>query len=199
MIHTILQDKKVVLASASPRRKTLFTMLGLKPLIIPADIHEPITREAPYVQVMRHAKNKALKVASRLDTESIVIGADTMVMLDKEILGKPESNDQAAQFLRLLSGKTHKVYTGICVCWRNQCETRYERSLVRFAPLSDNEIEEYIQTGEPMDKAGAYGIQGHGSQFIQRIQGCYFNVMGFPIRLFYKMIKEMLQGNTSTN
>ncbi len=198
MIHTILHDKKVVLASASPRRKSLFRMLGLKPLIIPADIHEPVTREAPRLQAMKHARNKALKVASKLDAESVVVSADTIVVLDGEILGKPANVDQAAEYLRRLSGRTHKVYTGICVCWRKRCQTSYARSSVEFAPLSDEEIKEYLDTHEPFDKAGAYGIQGHGSQFIKRIQGCYFNVMGFPIKTFYDLLNDMFSDNTLT-
>ncbi|MBW6514266.1 MAG: Maf family protein [Candidatus Syntrophosphaera sp.] len=197
MIHKLLHERKIVLASESPRRKALFKLLGLAPLIIPARINEPLTRETPYLQAMRHAKNKALAIAAKMDAETIVVGADTIVVLDKAILGKPETLEQAAEYLRMLSGKTHKVYTGICVCWRARCETRYERSLVEFAPLSENEIDAYIQTKEPMDKAGAYGIQGYGSQFIRRIQGCYFNVMGFPIHLFYKMINDMFSSITS--
>ena len=191
MIHKLLHEKKIVLASQSPRRKALFKLLGLAPLIIPARIHEPLTRETPYLQAMRHAKNKALAVAAKMDPETVIIGADTIVALDRDILGKPDSPEQAAEYLRLLSGRTHKVYTGICVCWQGRCETRYERSLVEFAPLSEAEIAAYVDTREPMDKAGAYGIQGYGSQFIRRVQGCYFNVMGFPIHLFYKMINEM--------
>ncbi len=198
MIHKLLIDKKIVLASASPRRETLFKMLGLTPLIIPARVDEPITREKPYLQVMHHAQNKARTIAAMLDGETLVIGADTIVVLENEILGKPANPRQAVEYLSRLSARKHKVYTGVSICWRKVCETRYERSLVEFAPMSEAEIQAYVKTGEPLDKAGAYGIQGYGSQFIRRIQGCYFNVMGFPIHLFYNMINELFKGDTLT-
>lgn len=196
MIHKLLIDKKIVLASASPRRKILVEMLGLTPLIIPARVDETITREKPYLQVMRHAQNKARNIADRMDGETLVIGADTIVVLDDDILGKPADPRQAREYLARLSGRNHKVYTGISLCWRKVCETRYERIMVEFASLSEAEIAAYVETREPLDKAGAYGIQGFGSQFVRRIQGCYFNVMGFPIHLFYKMITEMFEGDT---
>lgn len=171
----------------------LLEMLGLKPLVIPAMIHEPITTEAPYAQAMKHARNKALAICERMDPDALIIGADTIVVLDKEILGKPEHPDQAKEYLRKLSGRKHKVYTGICICHRGKVLCDYERSSVHFAVLSDEQIEDYVKTGEPMDKAGAYGIQGYGSQFIHHIRGCYFNVMGFPIHLFHRMLHELFE------
>ncbi len=197
MLHMLLQDKKVVLASASPRRRELFKMLGLTPLIVPARVDEPLTAETAYRQAMRHARNKASAIAAKMDPEAVVVGADTLVVLDGRILGKPDSPQQAADYLRLLSGQTHKVYTGVCVCWRSQCCCQYERSSVEFAALSDAEIQAYVANKEPLDKAGAYGIQGYGSQFIRRIQGDYFNVMGFPIHLFYNMIQNLVASDTS--
>lgn len=173
-------------------------MLGLSPLVVPANVHEPISNEQPYIQVMKHAKNKAQKVAALLDEKSLVIGADTIVVVDKLILGKPSSAEEARRYLRLLSGRSHKVYTGICLCWRKQCICAYERSQVEFTMLTDTEIENYIATNEPLDKAGAYGIQGFGSQFIRSIRGCYFNVMGFPINLFYGMLQDMNRDSTLT-
>lgn len=196
MIDKILHGKKVVLASASPRRKYLLEMLGLAPLIVPAQVHEPITKEQPYIQVMKHARNKAQTVAAVMDAKSLVIGADTIVVVDKLILGKPATKEEARQYLRMLSGRTHRVYTGICLCWQEQCHCAYERSLVEFELLTAVEIEDYIATHEPLDKAGAYGIQGFGSQFIRKINGCYFNVMGFPIHLFYKMLQDMHREDT---
>lgn len=195
MIHLLLQDKKLVLASNSPRRKTLFKMLGLKALVIPANIHEPVTAEAPYRQAMKHARNKALAISKLMDDHSVVVAADTIVVLEGRILGKPQSAEQAMDYLRLLSGKIHKVYTGVCICYQGRQICAYERSSVCFAPLSEAEIAEYVSSKEPLDKAGAYGIQGYGSQFIQSIRGCYFNVMGFPIHLFYSMLREIMQGN----
>lgn len=170
----------------------LLEMLGLKPLVIPAMIHEPISSEAPYQQAMKHARTKAQVIAERMDRDAVVIGADTIVVLDREVLGKPEHLDQAKDYLRKLSGRSHKVYTGICICHQGKTLCAYERSSVHFIELSDQQIEDYVKTGEPMDKAGAYGIQGFGSQFIHHIRGCYFNVMGFPIHLFHSMLHELL-------
>ncbi len=183
------------MASASPRRKSLLSMLGLNPLVFPADVDESLNRKRPHLQAMRNAKNKALHVANHMDADSLIIGADTIVVLDGQILGKPSGPAQAKQYLAQLSGQTHAVYTGLCLCRSKQCVSGYERSLVEFAPLSETEIQAYVETGEPMDKAGAYGIQGFGSQFIKRINGCYFNVMGFPIHLFYNMLKDIFEGN----
>ena len=199
MIHNLLHDKKVVLASSSPRRLELFKMIGLQPLVIPAKIEEPINGDKPYLQVMRNAKNKASTIASRMDSETVVIGADTIVVLENKILGKPENALQAKEFLTLLSGKTHKFYTGVCICWKTIQVTNYERSLVEFSPLSDTDIDAYIATDEPMDKAGAYGVQGYGSQFIKRITGCYYNVMGFPINLFYRMLSSIFESIAISN
>ncbi len=196
MIHNILSDKKLVLASHSPRRKLLLEMLGLNPLVIPSQVHEPITSEAPFRQVMRHAANKAAAVAALLPLETVVVAADTIVVLNKQILGKPDSPQEAKDHLKLLSGNIHKVYTGICLTHKGKTLCAHERSSVEFAPLSEAEIESYVATREPLDKAGAYGIQGYGSQFIRHITGCYFNVMGFPIHLFYNMISDMFREDT---
>ena len=195
MIHRILKGKKVILASASPRRRQIFDLLGITALCMPADIAEPITNEAPYVLVKRHARNKAAAIAVHVDHHSVIVASDTIVVVDKKILGKPSSTYQAADYLRLLSGKTHYVYSAVCICYNNRYVCDYERSKVSFATLSETEIEDYIKTNEPMDKAGAYGIQGYGSQFIDHISGCYFNIMGFPIRLFYKLVEEMFGGD----
>ncbi len=197
MIHKLLQGIKVILASASPRRRAIFELLGLSPLVVPANIHEPITNEAPYVQVMKHAKNKALAISAKMDAETIVIGSDTIVVLNGQIMGKPDNPEQAADYLRQLSGNSHKVYTGLCIAWRSQCLFDYERSTVTFAQMSEADIREYVATKEPMDKAGAYGIQGYGAQFVSSIRGCYFNVMGFPINKFYDMLRTMFSSNTS--
>ena len=198
MIHQLLQDKKVVLASASPRRQTLLSMLGLTPLVVPAHIHEPITADPPYKQAMTHARNKALAVAGLMDENSLVIGADTIVVLNGRILGKPADADEAKDYLRLLSGQTHRVYTGGCLLWKARRVCAYERSQVQFAPLSEAEIAAYVATREPLDKAGAYGIQGYGGQFVKQIRGCYYNVMGFPISLFYSMLQDMFKSDALT-
>jgi septum formation protein len=188
MIHNILSNDKLVLASESPRRKLLLESLGLRPLIVPAKIAEPLTKERAHRQAIRHACNKAMAVRAYLDEDATIVAADTLVILDDLILGKPGSAPEAAAYLRLLSGRSHSVYTGLCVIRHGEQHTAYERSRVLFKELSEQEIADYIQTGEPFDKAGAYGIQGFGAQFIRSIQGCYFNVMGFPINLFYSML-----------
>lgn len=191
MIHNILKDKKVLLASASPRRKLIFDLLGIRALVFPTHVDEPISREAPYVQACKHAINKVAAIASKIDEDTIIIGADTVVSLDGMILGKPGSMDQAKEFLTLLSGKTHSVYTGICIKHQQVTLSGYAKSRVTFIDLSEQEINDYLTTKEPFDKSGAYGVQGYGSQFITRINGCYFNVMGFPVNLFYNLLKEL--------
>ena len=127
-----------------------------------------------------------------MDPECIIIGADTIVYKDKKILEKPIDKFQAAEFLTNLSGDYHYVYTGLTINYQNKYITEYTKSKVEFYDLTASEIEEYINTKEPMDKAGAYGVQGLGSQFIKKISGCYFNVMGFPVSLFYQVLKDML-------
>ena len=195
MIHTILHDKQVVLASASPRCEEIFRLLGLSPVIIPADIDEPITSMAPHRQVVKHAYNKAHHVATLVCNDSITIGADTLVVVSNRILGKPADLEQATEYLRLLSGITHKVYTGVSIVCGNRSFSGYELSYVSFTRLTEDEIRDYIATREPLDKAGAYGIQGYGAQFIENIRGCYFNIMGFPINLFYRLLDKYISSN----
>jgi len=192
MIHTLLKGKKVILASESPRRKKIFKMIGINALQVPSFLDEPSIDLPPHKYVMWQAKRKAEAISKRMDTECIIVAADTIVYQDKQILEKPKDIYQAADYLSRLAGNTHLVYTGVCVIYKNKVLCKYEKTLVEFRPLSIYEIEEYINTSEPMDKAGAYGIQGFGSQFISKITGCYFNVMGFPISLFYTMIQEIM-------
>ena len=193
MIHTMLNDKKIVLASASPRRKVIMDQIGLNVLQIPANIPEIRISDNPRVLVKALAKEKALAVAERVDADCVIIAADTVVYFNKEILEKPHSEMQAADFLMQLSGNSHYVYTGIAIHYKKSIICDYTKSLVQFKELSAREIDEYIQTKEPMDKAGAYGIQGYGSQFVNKISGCYFNVMGFPVSLFYDMLNKIIK------
>ncbi|MDD2228336.1 MAG: Maf family protein [Candidatus Cloacimonetes bacterium] len=193
MIHEMLCNYQLVLASASPRRKELFSLLGLTASIIPADIAEPLTNEKPHVQAMTHAKNKAQFVLSTVPKGQIVIAADTLVAIDAKVLGKPSNELQAREYLRILSKREHIVFTGICLGLNSQILCDYEQTSVSFAAISEDEISSYLKTGEPLDKAGAYGIQGYGSQFITGVNGCYFNVMGFPIRKFYEMLQVLLR------
>jgi septum formation protein len=192
MIHNILKDKRVVLASNSPRRQQIFKLLGLKVLYKPAVIEESLTVMSPRVYAIKLAELKANHVAKQLDPECIVVAADTIVYLEGEILNKPQDIYQAADYLSRLSTRTHYVYTGIAVNHRGKCYSDFAKTAVTFKELTAREIEDYINTEEPMDKAGAYGIQGYGSQFIQKINGCYFNVMGFPVSKFYELLTEQV-------
>lgn len=196
MIHALLKNKKVILASESPRRKEIFKFLGITALQMPAGIEEDNVSYCPRKLVQIHARNKAQAVSKKVDNNCIVVGADTIVYHNGEILGKPRTRFEAADFLTRLSDSSHYVYTGIAIAYNNKITTGFTKSKVHFAPLSAHEIENYIATKEPMDKAGAYGIQGYGSQFVKKISGCYFNIMGFPVSLFYEMIKEIFNDKT---
>ncbi|MCD4828851.1 MAG: Maf family protein [Candidatus Cloacimonetes bacterium] len=188
MLHKLLGDHKLVLASASPRRKVIFDMLGLKYLVRPAHIDEIVHTHMPSRLVLSHAADKAAAVAADMDPDCIVVAADTIVYEQREVIGKPTSESEAAALLRRLSDNTHVVYTGVCVRRGPVESVGFERTRVTFKQLSEQEIADYIATGEPMDKAGAYGIQGYGSQFVTKLNGCYFNVMGFPVNLFYRLV-----------
>src|SRR5260370_27573744 len=188
-----------VLASASPRRQELLRNDGIPFTVQSADIHEmPLAGEAPRVCAERLAREKALSVFQR-QSGNYVLGADTVVVVDDTILGKPRDADDAVRMLRLLSGRTHSVITGVCVVGPgasrplpppdNIC-TASETSLVTMCELSDDEIRDYVATGEPIDKACAYGIQGIASRWIPRIEGDYSNVVGLPVALVYRMVRE---------
>ncbi len=193
----------LVLASGSPRRRELLTQAGYRFEVHPADISEDaLPGEDPILYVTRLAREKAEAVfreiagASSLgnvrpDGESslVVLGADTTVTLDNAILGKPEDAADAARILRLLSGRTHRVITGVAVVSAERTEVAAEVTAVRFLTLSEAEIAAYVATGEPMDKAGAYAIQGRAARWIPRIEGCYFNVMGLPLALVGSMLE----------
>lgn len=192
MIHNLLKDKQVILASASPRRKEIFKLIGVKALQMPSHIDEDIVYDNPIKLVKFHAENKAKEIRKKVDNNYLIVAADTIVYQNNEVLFKPRNIHQAADFLTQLSGASHYVYTGVVIAYKNNLISDYEKTQVEFNPLSAREIEEYIKTKEPLDKAGAYGIQGYGSQFIKRISGCYFNVMGFPVTLFYNMLKRVI-------
>ncbi len=183
----------VILASASPRRKELMEMLGIRNLKIrPARGEErPPAGAGPEELVLALASAKAEEVAGLYALEEdVVVAADTVVWIDGRVLGKPHSRQEAAAMLRRLSGRTHQVYTGVCVLKGGRGLSRCERSSVRFRPLSEEEIAAYVATGEPMDKAGAYGAQGLGALFVERIEGDFFNVMGLPLCSLGQMLKQ---------
>ena len=183
----------LILASASPRRHELLAQAGFSFQIHAAHIPEdPLPDEEPIAYVTRLAREKAQAVYDELgDPEAVVLGADTTVTLDNHILGKPEDPGDAARMLRLLSGRTHRVITGVAVVTAQRVEAAAEVTAVRFLTLSDEEITAYIVTGEPMDKAGAYAIQGRAARWIPRIEGCYFNVVGLPLALVAAMLEQV--------
>jgi len=193
MLHKILEPYNIILASASPRRAELLKLLGLEYTVRVSNVDEPENDDEPAQQAIRHAMNKAVAISLNSGERDMVIAADTIVVLDGRILGKPEHEDMAAHYLKQLSGREHIVITAICVSVNNRLVCDHEQSRVRFAELTDSEITEYVASKEPMDKAGAYGIQGLGSQFISEIEGCYFNVMGFPIHKFYRLVNALRQ------
>ncbi len=177
----------LVLASASPRRREILTLAGIACSVRPADVDESrLAGESPGDYVRRLAEAKAR--AARQPGET-VLGADTVVVIDGRILGKPRDAADASRMLRLLSGCTHDVITGVCLLRNEDCQTVSETTRVKFSELSDGEIGSYVSTDEPLDKAGAYGIQGAASKFIERIEGCYFNVVGLPISRVYRLLR----------
>jgi septum formation protein len=195
----------LVLASASPRRRELLAQAGFIFTVHPAHISEdPMGSEDPIGYVTRLAREKAEAVYHALASpgssvesltgagdELTVLGADTTVTLDNQILAKPSDPADAARMLRQLSGRTHHVITGVAVVTGCSTEIAAEVTAVRFLTLSDEEIESYVATGEPMDKAGAYGIQGRAARWIPRVQGCYFNVVGLPLALVSTMLASI--------
>ncbi len=183
----------LVLASASPRRRELLSQAGFAFEVRPALIsEEPLPYEDPIAYVTRLAREKAQIIYDQMcDPNAAVLGADTTVTLDKLILGKPENTSDAARMLQLLSGRTHRVVTGIAVVTAKRVEVAAEVTAVRFLTLSEEEIAAYIATGEPMDKAGAYAIQGRAARWIPRIEGCYFNVVGLPLALVSTMLESL--------
>ena len=187
------KSRKLVLASRSPRRAELLAAAGIEFTVRVADVDEtPFEGEAPRVYVLRIAREKARAVQASAD--EVVLAADTTVVLGDEIMGKPADAADAARMLRVLAGKRHEVITAICLRCGGDVETDIASTSVWFAPLSDAEIADYVASGEPMDKAGAYGIQGLASKFIDRIEGSYSNVVGLPIALTYRRLREILWG-----
>jgi len=182
---------RVVLGSASPRRRELLTLIGIPHEVLPADIDETEhTGEAPAAYVERLAREKAAAVA-RLAPDALVIGADTTVVIDGDILGKPSDDADAARMLKRLAGRSHTVYTAVAVDRGGQVESEIEVVSVSVRPLSDDEIAAYIATREPMDKAGAYGIQGFGATIVERIDGDYFAVMGLSLVRLVRLMRRV--------
>ena len=202
---------KIILASASPRRRELLAQIGIAFDVMVSDKEERITAEEPAEICMHLAMQKALDVREKLKAEVLdgeagaetetatgpafcdytIVGADTIVVLEREILGKPHDAEDAARMLRALSGREHQVYTGVCVVRGDCVRTFAEKTDVYVAPLSEEDIRSYVATGDPMDKAGAYGIQGIFAKHIEKIDGDYYNVVGLPVgRLWREYLKR---------
>ena len=178
---------QLILASASPRRKALLSLFGIPFTVRAADIDETMDPEKPpFDEVARVSRLKALAVSR--GEKDIVIAADTIVVCQGRVLGKPHSEAEAASMLRLLSGRDHQVMTGCTILYGDRAETFTEVTSLHFRPLSEKEIQKYVQSGEPMDKAGAYGIQGGAALFCEKLEGDYYNVMGLPVCRLYETL-----------
>jgi septum formation protein len=188
---------KLILASSSPRRAEILRDAGIAFEIRATQIDEAaLPGETPHAMVARLAEAKARSAAAQMDAgmcECIIVGADTTVELDGEILGKPRDSAHAREMLAMLSGRTHHVVTGIFLLQLpgNATRAAIENSAVTFAPLTETEIDAYVATGEPLGKAGAYAIQGLAGRYIPRIEGCYFNVVGLPLERLYALLREL--------
>jgi len=189
---------RLILASRSPRRRELLRGAGFDFDVRPSTVEETASPgETPEEFARRAAREKALEVAASAPPESLVLGADTVVVADGEILGKPANAPDAARMLRLLSGVTHRVITGVCIVRApDRVEAlAHETTFVTFRSLDNDELQDYLAGGEPFDKAGAYGIQGLASKFVTRVEGCYFNVVGLPVALVCDLLEPLLKGS----
>lgn len=184
-----MKKRTVVLASSSPRRRDLLDLIGIKHDVRPADVDESIVGgETPADYAERLAREKAEAIAG--DGADIVIGADTVVVVDGRVLGKPVNEQQAAAMLESLGGRTHTVLTAVAIVVDGRTSSGVEEVAVTFRPLTLEEIDSYVATGEPMDKAGAYGIQGYGATIVERVEGDYFAVMGLPLVRLVRLLAE---------
>lgn len=191
----IKTDLPIYLASKSPRRKKLLEQVGLKFKIIALECDENIdSKQSPVKNVKRIAEEKMICARKKVNT-GIIITADTIVVLDSKIIGKPKDQKDAFRILKKLSRRTHFVYTGISIlnCDSDKWITTYEKTAVKFRKISDDEIIDYIKSGSPMDKAGAYGIQDdYGAVFVEKIIGCYYNVVGLPLANLYQSLLKVI-------
>ena len=195
MNHLFPSLPPIILASNSPRRKALLEQIGLTFQVIPSQVREdPSLRLSPVMYAEHYARLKA-RTVSETYPQALVIGADTIVVIDEEILGKPSSAKEAHSMLSRLSNCTHTVITGVSLQWKEAEleETFHEKTLVTFHPISNDEINYYIDNWKPFDKAGSYGIQDGSSFWVKSIKGCYFNVVGFPLATFYHYLKKIMK------
>ena len=181
----------VILASQSPRRRELLSLVGISHAVQPADIDESaLVNEEPRAHCQRLAREKVATIAAR-EPDALIIGSDTIVVVDGDVLGKPRDEAEARAMLARLSGRSHIVMTAVAVRWRGQERSAVEEAGVTFHALSPDEIAAYVATGEPMDKAGAYGIQGFGATIVARVDGDYFAVMGLPLQRLVRLLAEL--------
>ena len=185
---------RIILASASPRRRELLAQMGMEFEVCPSQGEEKITEVLPERAVMELAQQKAAEIAAKTEGDAWILGADTVVVYDQKILGKPKDAEDAKWMLRMLQDNKHQVYTGVCI-WKKENGTEdvrcfFEKTDVVFYPMTEEEIDQYVATGEPMDKAGSYGIQGVGGLYVREIHGDYNNVVGLPIARLYHELKN---------
>jgi septum formation protein len=182
---------RVILASQSPRRRELLALVGIAHEVQPADIDESyLAGERPREHAERLARGKTAVIAAR-EPDALVIGCDTIVVVDGDVLGKPVDDADAARMLARLGGRSHTVITALAVAWRGETHSAIEEVGVTFHPLTTEEIDAYIATREPMDKAGAYGIQGYGATLVARVDGDYFAVMGLSLQLLIRVLRSL--------
>lgn len=187
------ENVKIILASASPRRSELLGQIGLEFQVLVSEVEEKVTTDVPYLVVEQLSAKKAEAVAKKLETVEpvVVIGADTIVACDGQILGKPKDKQEAVYMLQKLQGRSHQVYTGVTLIYQGEVRTFHEATEVEFYPMTDAEITAYVETSDPLDKAGAYGIQGFCARYIKGIVGDYNNVVGLPVGRLYQEIKRL--------
>lgn len=182
---------EIILASQSPRRKEILTWAGYEFTVQVSDVEEIVPEDCPIEKISEYLSGLKAEAVAKNNRDKMVIGADTIVVIDGKVLGKPKTEEQAKEMLRTLSGRTHIVYTGVTVFYGDRKESFTAKTEVLFYPLTEEEIDIYVKTKEPMDKAGAYGIQGYGCKFIREIHGEYFTVMGLPIGELYHVIEKI--------
>ena len=188
---------KIILASGSPRRKELLLQIGIVPEIIVSHVEEKITSDVPAEVVMSLAEQKAVDVAKEMPEGTVTLGSDTVVAADGKILGKPKSHEEAYEMIRCLAGRSHQVYTGVCIVKKGpegEADTVvsfYDETDVNVSPMTEKEIREYADSEEPMDKAGSYAVQGFFARYIDGLKGSYANVMGLPVHLVYQELKKL--------
>ena len=186
-----MTNPRVILASQSPRRRELLNLVGIAHEVQPADIDESyLAGERPRAHAERLARGKTAVIVTR-EPDAVVIGSDTIVVVDGDVLGKPADDGDAARMLARLAGRSHTVITAVAVAWRGETRSAVEEVGVTFHPLTPREIAAYVATREPMDKAGAYGIQGYGATIVSRVDGDYFAVMGLPLQRLTRVLASL--------